>query len=356
MPLTHQTNQIAQSAALLLQQFQGKQRVVIGWNIIEPMVPVLNVAFSIPLAPFFVNSTIKSVTSFSTVSTLPNGITLSAAGILAGTPSVTALLTTGGSYSVAIRANMSDGSHVDSSAFSIKVQGVPLTMPTSYWSLDAATIVGTAVSDLIGGVTGTRVNAPTAIAGNVGEAQQFANGGSAQNINLGTNALIIPDQVDYSLAFSYKGVDRFVGIRKLSSGTAPNYDGYEIYAPYDQTVDFLIGDATGGLTEVRSPVNAALNDGNWHQTSVSHDRDAFLKLYSEGLLVDSQIGTIRPGHIKGLGASATMGYDSDYGAGFTSGALDEFAFWKGYALTADEAATLCWLQKAGVSIGTWLGL
>jgi len=215
----------------------------------------------------------------------------------------------------------------------------------AYWSLDANTISGTDVKDVIGGNNGTITGNLTQVAGKVNGALEF-DGASSVDV-VGTDALNFNGKSEMTVAVWAKPAsdDPVVGVVAGCCGSivaqrdalswALRYDGRNA----GQEFEFIVcpnwqGDGGFGAPKIAT--------GEWHYITaiVAVDKR---QLYLDGALV---IEDVYAGPMVSNGPETDIGHASD--GGFV-GTIDEIVMYN-KALTADQVKQN--FQSAGLVISS----
>jgi len=201
----------------------------------------------------------------------------------------------------------------------------------AYWSLDASTITGTTVKDVVGGNDGTITGNPTAVAGKINGALEF-DGASSVDVT-GTDALNFNGKEELSAAAWVKaasdspvkgvvaGCCGSIVAQRDAVSCALGYDGRNA----GQEIEFIVcpnwqGDAGFGAPK--------LTPGEWHYVTAVVARDK-MQVYLDGELVKEGPYT---GPIKSDGPETDIAHATD--GGFI-GTIDEVAIYN-KALTSDQ--------------------
>ena len=209
--------------------------------------------------------------------------------------------------------------------------------PVALWQLNETS--GTIANDSIGNNDGILKNNPTWTAGQVNGALSFD--GVNDYVQVADNNALDFGTGDFSISTWVKttdssGIDVLLDKRVEASGPV---QGYVLYN-YNGKLGFQLADGVGsGWTNYVS--NVSITDGNWHQVTVTIDRDSTTggKWYVDGV----QVGTFNPTGRQGSLSNSkplTIGRRSDSSwAGYFKGSLDEVQLFN-KSLSASEVSSL----------------
>jgi hypothetical protein len=261
---------------------------------------------------------------------LPGGLTLSSAGVLAGTP------TNIGSYAFVVRATDSAGMTADQT-FNLEVfESVrPAAGLISWWRAENNGL------DSFGANHGLVTNGTTYAHGQVGQA--FLLDGVNDYIQITDAASLRPASITLEswVQFSATGT-RIVMGKPVGTGAS---DSYQIYVG-GGTLGAFVGDAVGAGTALTIPFAPVL--GRWYHVAYTFDGSSKQQiLYLDGVVAASGLGN------KNIGYDAQpvlLGCDTENGVRsfFLAGRIDEAAIY-GRPLRAEEIALLYAAGPAGKS-------
>ena len=180
----------------------------------------------------------------------------------------------------------------------------------AYWTLDGATVNGTSVADVSGGAnTGTLTNAPTLVAGMIGQAYSF--NGSNQYISVAdTAALRLGGNYSVSVRVKPSSLHNFGNIfGKIGTSSL---SGWGIITFSDGHWGWQIG----GQSDTNS-ATGALQNGIWSHLVATYDGTT-LSLYQNGTLKVTSTRSATTSTTNAL----TIGTDLQNGRYFT-GAIDD---------------------------------
>ncbi len=207
----------------------------------------------------------------------------------------------------------------------------------AWWKLDEKS--GSTAFDTIGGNNGSLKNYPSwSSNGQVGGSLSFD--GVNDYVRVADNNALDFGTGDFSISVWVKtsdssGIDVILDKRTEASGPV---QGFVLFT-YNGELGFQLGDGKGHTNYGSN--NAFIADGNWHQVTVTVDRNAVGggKWYVDGVNVGSFTPTGRQGSLSNNKA-LTLGRRSDSSsAGYFKGSLDEVMLFN-RALSAGEIKTI----------------
>jgi len=314
---------------------------------VPDLAPVTNVPFSfVPSAPI-------SGTWASIGTPLPAWASLNpATGEISGTPDGPGLVTDLGVTSgVVLRVTGSQTA--TSNPFTITQAGAALPVPTIYFSMDDADVVGTSlINNGGGGSDATISGAVTSAPGLLGQARNFGGNGSTDRAVM--DAFVFQTQLPNSFhawgkpnVFTTSYARMFLSMRDVTS-TARSL---EIGIVNDGRLFLGIFDDVAAGTSIFSA--GPLTLGGWNACGFVWGGDATRQgqLYLGGLADGSGIsGPVSGGSSENMIVGAQGGVDRGF-----SGDIDEYALWENLELDAGQMATNYWLGATGVTLRTWIG-
>lgn len=186
---------------------------------------------------------------------------------------------------------------------------------------------------------------------------------TGQHVALGRPTdLLFGADTSFSFSFWVKGAatawtgdPSFIGNKNWTSGGNP---GYVVATQGDGGWKWNWRSGTTG-TRRDTPNIGAINDGNWHNIVVSHDRNSVASFYVDGELRatipiagDGDIDTALPLTVNILqDGTGRYGFANDLGARFANIFMDDFGIWR-RALSPQEAATIHGKGRQGQDLTT----
>ena len=209
-------------------------------------------------------------------------------------------------------------------------------IPVAWWQLDEGS--GQIANDTIGNNHGTLENNPTWSGGQVNGGLSFD--GVNDYVEVADNNALDFGTGDFSLSTwvntsDSSGIDVIVDKRVETFGLV---QGYVLYN-YNGNLGFQLADGIGqGWTNYLS--NVSISDGNWHQVTVTIDRDSTTggRWYVDGV----EVGTFNPTGRQGSLSNSrplTLGRRSDLASGYFNGSLDEVQLFN-QSLSASDVLSL----------------
>ncbi len=238
-------------------------------------------------------------------------------------------VTQGQTYSYRVRVSDPKGNQVTSPTIDVAAAGgraldgydskVLQSGPDSYWPLDDSS--ASSVTDVAGrsGASG----GASVVTGRPG----ISSGGKAFGFN-GSNSVGSATSAAGPTLFSVEGWfkttsnkgGKIIGFGSASAGNSPSNDRH-IYLTNDGRLRF-------GVTQTTNKVvgsTSSFNDGKWHQVVGTLDPTG-LKLYADGVLVDSRNDEVRGGRYNGywrIGGDRLSGWPDNPTSGFLTGDIDQ---------------------------------
>ena len=261
---------------------------------------------------------------------LPQGLSLSANGILSGTPVAIGTST----FSVQVQDSSSPARTATRSFTLTVTPPIPTTGLVGFWNFDD----GTANDKSGNGNNGTLVSNPGVVAGKVGFGLSLD--GGSQYVNLGN--VLNPGTGDLSVFAWVKttqvgGFNMIVSKRNSSGSTNP---GYQLFQNSSGAISFTFNDGNSARVRVDS-TGPRINDGNWHSVGVVFSRSGNGVMYVDGAAAPGGSGSItsQSGNVTNS-LPLRFGVEDQTGSGFFwNGLIDEVRIYT-RALSAQEALSI----------------
>jgi hypothetical protein len=232
-------------------------------------------------------------------------------------------------------SNLVSGDTNDTTDIFVSNNDLAPKIPVAWWKLDGTT--GTTAADSAGTNDGILQNSPTPIAGKVDNALSF------DGVN---DYVVIPDNDaldfgtgDFAISTWIKTsnsqeLDVILDKRVEYSGPVQGYSLFNYFGK----LGLQLADAAGWTNYVS---NISVADGQWHQVSVSVDRDNLNggQWYIDGKLVETFNPTGRQGSLSNSKALKLGNRSDSTGDGSFNGSLDEVQLFN-KALSATEVKAI----------------
>jgi hypothetical protein len=268
-------------------------------------------------------------------------------GEISGTPTAAALVAgspTGSYTGIEVTA---DGTVV-SKPITINLLGVSLPAPIFFspMSIDEDTNL---VFDGSGYLPAAVNGSPTEVPGVEGDALNFTLG---DYLSVAHDAALSIGTNDYTITGSVKVAGGTSDIELLNKIDLLANPGWRVLV--EPTLTTLNHGDGSGLYLNLTFAHASIDDGSHHTVVVSVDRDVAAEVYMDGASIgtnggvfgdQNSIDTTEPMYI---GANEVAGVNA-----VTTGEVDNVALFLS-ALSADQAATITWLNMTGGSIASWI--